>query len=181
MNVETRTSVSIWYHDFLRPGAHGIKSRNTLFCFDMIPWFCAPWRTWHQKSKHALLFRYDTMILCALAHMASEVETRSSVSIWYHNSLRFSAHGIRSRNTHFCFDIIPYISSEEKGKGQVYIFFIIIPFFCIFQDRQAGRIYPQGRRLIFWMPVQWKQDGNVLNSVLPQGAVKVPHHSRWTA
>ena len=52
----------------MRTGAHGIRSRN-----------------------NALLFRYYTIVKCALAHMESEVET-----------------------TPFCFDIISCL--EKKGE-----------------------------------------------------------------
>ena len=44
----------VLYHNFVRSGAHGIKSRNSV-----------------------LLFRYYTTISCALAHMESKVETVS--------------------------------------------------------------------------------------------------------
>ena len=52
------------------------KVETVSFCFDIIPQFRAPWRTWNQKSKQ-----------------------RPSVSILYHNFVRSGAHGIKSRNS----------------------------------------------------------------------------------
>ena len=95
--------IRLLFHNFMRPCAHGIRSRN-----------------------NALLFRYYSLIPCALRAWNQQSKQCLSVSILFPNSVRPCAHGINSRNSVFLFRYYTTISLLWQKNFFPYFYIIRI-------------------------------------------------------